>query len=98
MIPDSGCPENCDQQFYEWVAEADCGVAVLATASQDEPTQEGSIFPPGERVFAIAAVRAGADDAFSIGPTAQADVEKAAKGEAQEGCKECGESAHGFLG
>jgi hypothetical protein len=48
-------------------------------------------------VSAVAAVGAGAYDAFSVGPATQADVEKAAESESKKSRKKCGKDAHDFL-
>jgi len=44
-------------------------------------------------VFAVAAVGAGCDDAFSLGEAGEEDVEEAAEGQAQQ----CGEDGAGEL-
>ncbi len=43
---------------------------------------------------AVAAVGAGADDALAFGPAAQADVEKAAEGEAEKTREDCSQDSN----
>lgn len=87
LNPENG-PEDADCQFDERVAEADPGVTLAAAAAEDEPAQEGQVFPPGQGVGAAAAVGAGCGDAFAMGPAGDYDVEEAAEGEAEEGGEE----------
>jgi hypothetical protein len=62
-------------------------VAGAAAAAEDNPAQDREVFPPGEDVAAIAAVRAGRDDAFALGEAGDNDVKEAAEDESEE----CGE-------
>ena len=59
-------------------------MAAAAATAKKHPTDERNILPPGEGVGAVAAVGAGVDDALAGGPAAQAHVEEAAEGEAQQ--------------
>jgi hypothetical protein len=63
-------------------------LARAAAATENDPTEEGEIFPPGEDVIAVAAVGARRDDALFLWKSGQEDVEEAAKGEAEEGREE----------
>jgi len=76
-------PEYADGELDERVADADGGLARAAAATKDDPTEDGQIFPPGEGVFAVAAVGAGCDDAFALGEAGEKDVEEAAEGQAE---------------
>ena len=58
---------------------------MAAAPSEDDPAQEGQIFPPGEGVAAVAAVGARRYDAFVLRKPRQDDVEEAAEGQAQQG-------------
>jgi hypothetical protein len=58
--------------------------AGAAAATEENPTEDGKIFPPCQGAFAVAAVGARADDALFLGKTGEEDVEEAAEGQAQE--------------
>jgi len=58
-------------------------VAGAAAAAEQEKADEWQIFPPGERVFTVAAVGAGRDDALVFRKAYQHHVQKAAEGEAE---------------
>ena len=59
-------------------------MALAAAAAENHPAQEGEVFPPGEEVIAVAAVRARLDDVFAFGKASQDDFEEAAEGEAEK--------------
>ena len=87
-LPRGKNPQRGNRKLHQRIAPADPGAAGAAAASEGDPTEERDVLPPGERAVAVAAVRAGADDALARGPAAQADVEKAAEGEAEQAGKD----------
>jgi hypothetical protein len=77
-------PEQGYGELDEGIAQADPGLAGAAAAAEENPTEQGQVFPPGEGVFAVAAMGAWRDDAFAFRKTGEEDVEEAAEGEAQQ--------------
>ena len=73
-------PEQGDGCLNERIAHADPLAAGAAAASQENPAEDGNVFPPCEDVFAVAAVGARRDDAFALGKAGEEDVEEAAEG------------------
>jgi len=66
-------------------------MAAAAAVAEENPAQEGEVFPPGERVSAASAVGAGESDVFSLWEPGEADVEEAAEGEAEEAGEDAAE-------
>ncbi len=85
--PRAGGPEHADSGFNKRVAPRDTGAAGTAAATEGEKAEKGDVFPPLEGAVAGTAVGVREDDALIGGPSAEAHVEEAAEGQAQQ----CGE-------
>ncbi len=82
--------KTATDQLDERIAPADARAAGAAAAAQRKPAQDGHVLPPGQSTVAGAAVGTRLYDAFACGPACEADVEKAAEGEAPQRCQ-CGD-------
>jgi len=82
--PDDEGPDAAHGQLHNGVAQADGRLAGAAAANQKEPAEHRDVFPPTERSQAGRAVGARRGYVAALRPSAQANVQKAAEGQAEE--------------
>jgi hypothetical protein len=73
------------------VAQADGSLAGAAAALEQQPTEHRNIFPPTESSQAGWAVGARRGYVAALRPSAQANVQKAAEGQAEQTGEDCAE-------
>ena len=93
-LPSVDGPQSSNGHLHQRVPPSDPGVATAAAAAQGEPTEKRDVFPPGQRVGAMAAMGAWAYDALARRPAAQAHVQEAAEGQPKETRKDGSENAN----
>lgn len=59
-------------------------MALAAASAKDKPAQDGDVFPPGEGVIAVTAVRARGYETFFLRKADEEDVQEAAEGESEQ--------------